>query len=96
MTSAIDIKRYGTRAMTWDGASNCSRQVILEVLSFCYQFPRPARKNSHPVSSSRFLSRVFVITISSHLNRENLKILKFLAIKQKSEVVTHIVLLTKA
>jgi hypothetical protein len=31
------------------------------------QFPRPARKNCHPVLSSRFLSRVFVITISSHL-----------------------------
>jgi hypothetical protein len=32
------------------------------------QFPRPARKNGHPVLSSRFLSRVLVITISSHLN----------------------------
>jgi hypothetical protein len=34
---------------------------------FANQFPRPARKNGHPVLSSRFLSRVFVITISSHL-----------------------------
>jgi hypothetical protein len=52
-----------------DGASNCLRQVILEVLShFVNQFPRPARKNGHPVLSSWFLSRVFVITISSHLN----------------------------
>jgi hypothetical protein len=32
MTSAIDIKRYRTRAMAWYGASNCSRHVILEVL----------------------------------------------------------------
>ena len=49
MTSANDIKRYRTRAMTCDGASNCSRQVILEVLSFCFnQFPRPASKNGHP------------------------------------------------
>jgi hypothetical protein len=35
---------------------------------FVNQFPRPARKNGHPVLSSRFVSRVFVITISSHLN----------------------------
>jgi hypothetical protein len=34
---------------------------------FVNQFPRPARNNGHPVLSSRFLSRVFVITISSHL-----------------------------
>jgi hypothetical protein len=34
---------------------------------FVNQFPRPARENGHPVLSSRFLSRVFVITISSHL-----------------------------
>jgi hypothetical protein len=34
---------------------------------FVNQFPRPARKNGHQVLSSRFLSRVFVITISSHL-----------------------------
>ena len=33
------------------------------------QFPRPARKNGHPILSSRFLSRVLVITISSHFNR---------------------------
>ena len=31
---------------------------------FVNQFPRPARKNGHPVLSSRFLSRVLVITIS--------------------------------
>jgi hypothetical protein len=35
---------------------------------FVNQFPRPARKNRHPVLSSQFLSRVFVITISSHIN----------------------------
>jgi hypothetical protein len=35
---------------------------------FVNQFPRPARKNGHPILSSRFLSRVLVITISSHLN----------------------------
>jgi hypothetical protein len=35
---------------------------------FVNQFPRPAHKNGHPVLSSRFLSRVLVITISSHLN----------------------------
>ena len=40
---------YRTRAMMWDGASNCSRQVILEVFHFANQFPRPARKNGHPV-----------------------------------------------
>jgi hypothetical protein len=34
---------------------------------FVNQFPRPARKNGHPVLSSRFLSRVLVKTISSHL-----------------------------
>ena len=38
---------------------------------FVNQFPRPARKNAHPVLSSRFLSRVFVITISSHLKHSN-------------------------
>jgi hypothetical protein len=38
---------------------------------FVNQFPRPARKNGHPVLSSRFLSRVFVITISSHLKHSN-------------------------
>ena len=68
MTSAIDIKRYRTmyrtHAMTLDGARNCSRQVILKVLSF--HFLQPAHKNGHPVCS-RFLSRIFVITISSHL-----------------------------
>jgi hypothetical protein len=36
---------------------------------FVNQFPWPARKNGHPVLSSRFLSRVFVITISSHLKK---------------------------
>ena len=36
MENSNVVKRYRTRAMTWDGASNCSRQVILEVLSFCY------------------------------------------------------------
>jgi hypothetical protein len=32
MTSAIDIKRYKTRAITWYGASNCSRQVIIPII----------------------------------------------------------------
>jgi hypothetical protein len=34
---------------------------------FVNQFPRPARKNGHPVLSSRFLSMVLVMTISSQL-----------------------------
>ena len=58
MTSAIDIKRYRTRAMV---------RSFWKFFHFVNQFPRPARKNGHPVLSSRFLSRIFVITISSHL-----------------------------
>ena len=61
MTSAIDIKRYRTRAMV---------RSFWKFFHFVNQFPRPARKNGHPVLSSRFLSRVFVITISCHLKKE--------------------------
>jgi hypothetical protein len=49
MTSAIDIKRYRTRALTCDGASYCSRQVILKFFHVVNHFSRHARKNIHPV-----------------------------------------------
>ena len=42
--------------------------VLSIICDLVNQFTRPARKNGHPVLSSRFLSRVFVITISSRLN----------------------------
>jgi hypothetical protein len=73
MTSAIDIKRYRTRAQ-WRDMARATAHVrsFWKFFHFVNQFPRPARKNGHPVLSSRFLSRVFVITISSHLNWINI------------------------
>ena len=68
MTSAIDIKRHRTRAQ-WREMARATAHVrsFWKFFHFVNQFPRPARKNGHPVLSSRFLSRVFVITISSYL-----------------------------
>ena len=68
MTSAIDIKRYGTRGMACMARATAHVRSFWKFFHFVNQFPRPARKNGHPVLSLRFLSRVFVITISSHLN----------------------------
>jgi hypothetical protein len=67
MTSAIDIKRYRTRAMTWDGARATAHvRSFWKFFRFVNQFPRPARKNGHPVLFA-ILEQGFVITISSHL-----------------------------
>jgi hypothetical protein len=49
MTSAIDLKRYRTRAMAWDGASNRHVRLFWKFFHFVNQFPQPARKNGHPV-----------------------------------------------
>ena len=70
MTSAIDIKRYIVYAQ-WRDMARATAHVrsFWKFFHFVNQFPRPARKNGHPVLRSRFLSRVFVITISSHLKQ---------------------------
>jgi hypothetical protein len=85
MTSAIDIKRYRTRAI-WHDMARATAHIrsFWKFFHFVNQFPRPARKNGHPVLSSRFFSRVFVITISSHLEPIEYECFKFISSCPKS------------